>query len=322
MRLVNQIGKQFGRLLVVKQADYYTQPNGRKRVQWLCRCSCGNEIIVESGNLSTGHTLSCGCLVKDNCAKIGKANKSHGKKGSKEWFSWRGMKNSCLNKNAQQYLVFKKLGITICDRWIDSFENFYSDMGDKPEGFCLTRLDPTKGYYPENVAWVEQFDVKKYRRNIIKVRLNGVEMTLMDACRISGIHRDTVISRIESGVPEEFLFVKNLPWSNRILDTDKAVFYIYESEKFLGFGISKRFTARNYEHITNAKKHNATLKLIKIFSFSGKVVKELEKEIKMLYSDKILDTGIPGFRTEAIPIKYKVGFPEICEILINNRGYK
>jgi hypothetical protein len=77
MRLNNLEGRVIGRLLVQDRAADYIQPNGRKRVQWNCICICGGQATVEAGNLSTGHTQSCGCLVADMCAATGSKFATH-----------------------------------------------------------------------------------------------------------------------------------------------------------------------------------------------------------------------------------------------------
>lgn len=141
------IGKRFGKLTVIG----YGGSDG-KNSAWLCRCDCGNESIVRRPNLRSGITQSCGCNRNANwLVTHGQARK--GVNRTKVYRAWADMKTRCYNSNWKEYHYYGGRGITVCERWLNSFENFYADMGDSPEGMSLDRINNDGDYEPSNCRW-------------------------------------------------------------------------------------------------------------------------------------------------------------------------
>jgi len=126
--------------------------------KWNCKCECGNTKILRTAKITTGQTMSCGCLAKNNATK-------HGAVGTLEYQSWTGMKARCTNANNPSYLNYGGRGITICNRWLNSFENFLDDMGNCPLGHSIDRINNSKGYYKENCEWKTSQQQALNRRN-------------------------------------------------------------------------------------------------------------------------------------------------------------
>ena len=137
--------QRFGRL-VVKECVNKTSSY---KLQWRCLCDCNNETIVQSGSLKTGHTTSCGCYHLECVTK-------HGMHCSREYRTWSGMLARCTNKHYKHYHNYGGRGIIVCDRWRHSFENFYEDMGDRPEGMTIDRRENDGNYEPNNCRWATQ----------------------------------------------------------------------------------------------------------------------------------------------------------------------
>jgi hypothetical protein len=119
---------------------------------WLCGCECGGEKIVRAGHLLQDKIRSCGCLTR---ASRSAPNKTHGMSLTPEYQSWKSMKDRCLNKRNRAFKHYGGRGITVCDRWIKSFEDFYSDMGPRPSPrHSLDRYPDNNGNYePGNCRW-------------------------------------------------------------------------------------------------------------------------------------------------------------------------
>jgi len=130
------IGARFGKWLVIEE-----KPNNRLSKKLLCLCECGQKLIIDASRLKLGKTKQCHLC---NVTK-------HGFEGSPTYNTWRCMIRRCKNPESEFYF---KRGITVCDRWLNSFENFLEDMGVRPEGQQIDRINNNDGYYKENCRWV------------------------------------------------------------------------------------------------------------------------------------------------------------------------
>ena len=152
-------GRKFGRLTA-------HWPTGRKPsgVAWLCSCDCGTLVVVALPNLKTGK--SCGCYKKDLHFKHGGAGwRPDGIKGTSEYKRWSQIKQRCLNPKCKGWKDYGGRGIKICDRWKNSFANFLSDVGLRPEPhLTLDRINNDGNYEPGNMRWATRAEQSRNRR--------------------------------------------------------------------------------------------------------------------------------------------------------------
>ena len=181
-------GLKFGRLM----AESFAFKRGIK-LFWNCLCECGNHVILPIGNISNGHTKSCGCL---NVDRIIERNTKHGLWKSSEFSSWMSAKDRCFNPAEQSYKHYGGRGITMCDRWKNSFAAFFEDMGQKPTpNHTLDRIDNDGHYQPGNCRWATHRQQMANRRNSILITHKGETLCLAEWSRKLEIHYGTLLGR-------------------------------------------------------------------------------------------------------------------------------
>lgn len=143
-RAIDHTGQKFGNWTVLKRA-----PNKGMRVEWVCQCTCGLERKVNSYSLRSGRSQSCG-----KCIDI--HGHAHANKETQTYRSWVNMRQRCTNPDVYGYSRYGGRGITFCERWND-FENFLADMGERPEGYSISRKDHDGNYEPSNCEWAPKW---------------------------------------------------------------------------------------------------------------------------------------------------------------------
>lgn len=188
-------GDRYGRLTVVKEIATRTvqSPSRLQHYRMVsCRCDCGNLVDAYLNHLRRGATVSCGCLRKVSVTK-------HGKCGTPTYEIWKTMRQRCLNPKIKRFDSYGGRGITVCDRWLDSFENFLEDMGERPEGYSIDRIDNDGNYEPSNCRWATNRQQQRNKRTNRLITHNGVTQCLNAWAEQTGITRETIGDRIKAG---------------------------------------------------------------------------------------------------------------------------
>jgi len=166
-------------------------------VMWVCACDCGNTCSVRSKALRNGVTRSCGCLHKE---LLSRSRKTHGMSETKLCQVWSGIKKRCINPRQKAYADYGGRGIRVCDRWIDSFDNFLLDMGLPPgDKHTIDRIDNDGDYEPSNCRWATRSEQARNKRNSIRITLYGKTLSISDWADETGLTRSAITQRISNG---------------------------------------------------------------------------------------------------------------------------
>lgn len=188
----NLTGRRFGRLTVISYAGCR-----KKKSYWNCVCDCKTERIVPYSCLANGHSQSCGCLhVERRFAND--YNRKHGKCRTPIYKIWHGIKSRCLENNENCAKYYDR-GIKVCQRWSESFDAFESDMGPRPPGTSIDRIDNNGNYEPGNCRWATTVQQNRNKRSNRLIEYNGTTQPLSVWAEKTGISRVTISDRLNRG---------------------------------------------------------------------------------------------------------------------------
>ncbi len=171
-------GRTFHRLTVLCRAE-----NRGTRAFWTCQCVCGAQKEVSSSDLVTGHIKSCGCLNAE--VRKQKATR-HGYNRSPTYVAWCNMRARCNNPKNKRFSSYGGRGIAVCERWA-TFDNFLADMGPKPDGKTLERVDVDGDYEPSNCVWADWETQHNNKRGTVVVYVDGSPMSMSQAAKTLGV---------------------------------------------------------------------------------------------------------------------------------------
>ncbi|MDW0271167.1 MAG: hypothetical protein QN834_07145 [Nitrososphaeraceae archaeon] len=147
-----------GTLTILDECNIVYGKKPKNYAAYKIKCYCNKIFVVRKLSITRGLTTSCGCYHKENLHNIqfihGHSVYVNGKpKPTKTYHTWVGIKSPCLYKNHKSYLYYGGKGIILCEKW-QTFSGFLEDMGEKPLGHRLTRIDKSGDFEPDNCEWV------------------------------------------------------------------------------------------------------------------------------------------------------------------------
>lgn len=185
--IANIVGAKFGRLTVVERAE-----NKSRYACWLCKCDCGNIVIVRDSDLKVGGTKSCGCFRKDKVTK-------HNLCGTRIYHIYHDILKRCYNKNSKRYDDYGGRGISMCEEWRNDFKRFYDwcVSNGYQENLTIDRIDNSGNYEPKNCRWVDFKTQARNRKSNHIIEFNGERMLVVEFSEKYNINYSTVLSAIK-----------------------------------------------------------------------------------------------------------------------------
>lgn len=216
-RALELVGQKFSQWTVIERSPTGPIP---ARVFWRCRCECGNEQILSSGTLTSKNSKSCGQCIK---YPSGTFRHGHARKRnmSRTYSTWVGMRQRCSNPNGNRWAEYGGRGIKVCDRWEECFENFLADMGEKPMGMSIDRIDVNGNYEPSNCRWATKEIQARNRRPAVVPRIRkGNKLTrdslaAIRACHKAGLSGRSIAIAFQISTSLVSMIINEKCWVNR-----------------------------------------------------------------------------------------------------------
>lgn len=192
MKRLNLIGERFGKLKVLEMDGI---KNGA--TTWLCKCDCGNTVVVSVGRLRSEKTQSCGCIWR---GAIIEANTTHNQSKTRLYRTWNNMLNRCRNANTDSYSRYGGRGIRVCEDW-HSFELFrdWAVNNGYADNLSIDRKNVDGDYEPDNCRWIPMSEQAGNTRKNRRFTINGVTKTAAEWARDSGVNYKRLMDRIYRG---------------------------------------------------------------------------------------------------------------------------
>lgn len=201
-KAIDATGERHNRLEAVRRVG----SKGRQP-RWIFRCDCGNETESSIGAVRAGYIKSCGCL-------IGEANRArllkHGYKGTPTYLSWQNAKARCYNPKNKRFSDYGGRGITMCDRWRENFEAFLEDMGERPDGDSIDRIDNNGNYEPGNCRWASKGQQNGNVRGRLRIEYEGQSYSIKEFSRLMGVDFANLYYRVRKAGQDPVQAVKAL----------------------------------------------------------------------------------------------------------------
>ena len=224
-KFIDLTGQRFGRLTVIER-----DTSRKDKVYWWCKCDCGNTKSIRAAHLRSKAIKSCGCLNLENLT-------THGASNTKLYQVWAVIKERCLNPRCANYKNYGGRGITICDEWRNDFQTFFDYVSKLEhfgeEGYTIDRINNNGNYEPGNVRWATKIEQSNNLRSNHLVEINGEQISLAEAKRLTGRGRETIVRRLAKNVTIDQLFSEK-PITTRYFEIDGRLWTIKDIAQATG----------------------------------------------------------------------------------------
>lgn len=192
-RAIDMTGKRFGELQVLRESGRA----GDGKIKWIARCGCGSEFAATGVRIRSGEVKTCPACSRE---RVRLAHVTHGERRTPEYRTWTHIKSRCLNSNVPEFKHYGGRGVSICDRWRESYEAFLEDMGRRPPGkHSIDRIDVNGDYEPGNCRWATHIEQGNNKRCNRLIEINGETKTMAQWADFAGISRETMLKRVKKG---------------------------------------------------------------------------------------------------------------------------
>jgi len=254
----NILNNRYNRLTVI---GYFGK--SKNRYFWKCLCDCGNYAIVDRGNLIPGHSQSCGCFKKE---LIKKSSITHGLSKTKEYAIWADIKKRCYNKNNSAYKFYGAKGITMCNKWKNSFIPFITDMGKRPsENHSIDRINTFGNYEPSNCRWTTKDIQSNNTRTNKKITLNGITKNITQWLKLLNIPCTTYYNRLNRNWSIQDALTKPCKYrmkSSKILISEKTLYNLYINKKVSSSQIAKKLKVSKKTILNRLHEYNIPIRIL------------------------------------------------------------
>lgn len=207
----NEIGNTYGTLTVFR---YVGKTGSAGHSTWECLCECGGTHVATGTSLREGHVLHCNECRKNYSSlyflKHGQSNGGGVRSSSPTYNSWQSMKRRCLEEYSISYPNYGGKGIKVCDRWLESFENFLNDMGERPNGMTLDRIDTSGNYEPSNCRWATKEEQSRNRAIVKKFQVFEQLITMPEIAERLGVSYGYVYNKLQTNKVEVDKFLREV----------------------------------------------------------------------------------------------------------------
>ncbi|MBK8527894.1 MAG: hypothetical protein IPL57_12610 [Rubrivivax sp.] len=197
-QVVEMRGKTYGALTAVAKVGSHPR-NGN--ALWRFTCSCGAECVHVGYDVRSGRTVSCQACAAERTRL---ASVKHGKTNTREFSTWTDIQTRCYNPKSTGYARYGGRGIAVCARWLESFENFLADMGERPAGTSIDRIDNDGPYSPENCRWATRKEQARNKRNNVRVAALG-GASVPELAELAGVSLSCMWQRVRRGKSTDLL---------------------------------------------------------------------------------------------------------------------